>query len=187
MLVATREIIVDKLLELPALMDLYQKGEVSFSVRAMSWLQDVEDALSRLRSPLTSLVARERARIIAAADGFRDPLNGEGRLSRRKSLNVTASLALADVEQGLVARVHSIDQKFDIWRDKLAQFISVASNIMPIPLPMTEPRQVWLANLWKDWQQIEETRAMHSYLNTVMAKADRLHLFGELLENHLNS
>lgn len=187
MLVATREIILQKLLLLPALIDAYQQGEVGFADKANSWLQELEQSLAKLRSPLTSLASRQRARIIAAQNGFREePLNGR-KLSRTKSINVTASQALSEVEAELVSQVHMIDQKFDSWRDKLAQFISVASNVVPISLPPSSPRRDWLKQTWQSWGAIEETKSMYSYLNTVMSPGDRLHLFGELLENNMNS
>ncbi|WP_040015822.1 hypothetical protein [Desulfobacter postgatei] len=69
---------------------------------------------------LKNSLSRQRARIVAAQNGFRKgPLNGV-KLSRTKSVNVTASQALGEVEAKLVSQVHMIDQKFDAWRDKLA-------------------------------------------------------------------
>lgn len=186
MLVATREVILEKLLLLPALIDAYQQGDVGFPARAVSWLQELERSLAQLRSPLTSLASRQRARIVAAQNGYREaPLNG-GKLSRSKGIHVTASQALGEVEAELISQVLLIDQKFDLWRDKLAQFISVASNSVPIPLPPSSPRQDWLKQIWQSWGTIDETRTMYSYLNTVMSLGDRLHLFGELLENNMN-
>lgn len=186
MLVATREIILEKLLYLPHLVDAYQRNEVGFVVQTNTWLQELEQALSRLRSPLTSLVARERARIVAALDGFREPTLGEGKMSRRRVINITTSQVLGEVEVGLATQLQDIDRKFDVWRDKLAQFISVASTVKPIPLPPSEPRREWLQKIWKSWQDIEDVKAMYRYLNTVMASADRIHLLGELLDNHLS-
>ncbi|HRF90165.1 MAG TPA: hypothetical protein PLF65_05135, partial [Desulfobacter postgatei] len=72
MLVATREIILQKLLLLPALIDAYQQGEVGFADKAISWLHELEQSLAKLRSPLTSLASRQRARIVAAQNGFRE-------------------------------------------------------------------------------------------------------------------
>lgn len=187
MLVATREIILQKLLLLPTLIDAYQQGEVGFAAKANSWLQELEQSLAQLRSPLTSLASRQRARIIATQNGFREALLNGGKLSRSKAINVTASQALGEVEAELISQIHIIDQKFDIWRDKLAQFISVASNIVPIILPPASPRRDWLKQTWQSWGKIDETRTMYSYLNTVMSPGDRLHLFGELLENNINS
>lgn len=187
MLVATREVYLEKLLQLPRLIDAYQQGEVGFAAKATQWLRDLERSLGQLRSPLVSLASRQRARIIAAHDGFREPVLKNGKMSRRKEINATASLALGEVEKGLIERVQEIDQKFDAWRDKLAQFISVVSSAEPIPLPPTEPRRDWLQQIWQNWGKIEDTQAMYRYLNTVMIPGDRLYLLDELLENHMNS
>lgn len=187
MLVATREIILEKLLLLPRLIDAYQQGEVGFAAKAIRWLQDLEQSLSQLRSPLTSSASRQRARIIAAQNGYREEAVNRGKLSRTKEINVTASLALSAVEAELVSQVQDIDRKFDVWRDKLAQFVSVASNVEPIPLPPVNPRREWLKLIWRNWGNIDDTKAMYSYLNTVMSPSDRLYLFGELLEHNLES
>jgi hypothetical protein len=186
MLAATREIILDKLLKLPPLIDAYQRNEVSFVEQANHWLKDVEQALSQLRSPLTSLVANQRGRIVSAADGYRNVELCQERISKRRAVNITASLALSAVEKALVERVQDIDAKFDTWREKMAQFVSVASVSIPIPLPPTDPYYAWLKGIWCAWKTIDETRAMFNYLNTAMNSTDRLHLLGELITNQLN-
>lgn len=187
MLFMTREVFLDKLLQLPELIDTYQRGDMDFSVKAITWLKNLETSLGQLRSPLVSRASRQRARIVAAHEGVRDSILKNGRLSRRKEINATASFALAEIEQELVIQVQEIDRKFDVWRDKLAQFISVASNAEPIPLPPTEPRREWLQYVWRNWSHLEDTQAMYRYLNTVMEPGDRLHLLGELLEHSMDS
>lgn len=187
MLVVTREVCLEQLLQLPPLIDAYQRGDLNFAERAVHWLRELEQGLGRLRSPLTSLASRQRARIIAAMDGFSDPALARPKPSRRKAINATASLALGELEQQLVSRVQEIDAKFDAWRDKLAQFISVASSAVPIPLPPTEPRRQWLQQIWNNWENVDDTQAMYRYLNTVMVPGDRLQLLSELLDNAVNS
>lgn len=186
MLFATREILLEKLLKLPTLIDAYQRNDVDFVGQANSWLLELERSLSQLRNPLTSLVASQRSRIISVQDGYRESSLSGGKISRRRVVNITTSLALGDVETALVRLIKEIDDKFDLWREKLAQFISVASTSVPIPLPPTDPRQDWLKQIWSSWRAIDETRAMYNYLNTVMAPSDRFQLLSELLDNHLN-
>jgi hypothetical protein len=186
MLAVTREILLVKLLTLPTLIDSYQRNEVNFAAQTNIWLKELEQSLAQLRNPLTSLVANQRARIVSALDGYSEAALSQGRISRRKAVNITASLALAEVEKVLTSRIGDIDAKFDGWREKLAQFVSVASGTVPIPLPPTEPHQSWLKQIWLSWKDIPETKAMYTYLNTAMDNGDRLYLLGELLENQLN-
>jgi hypothetical protein len=186
MLFATREILLEKLLHLPKLIDAYQRNDVDFVARAIDWLLDVEKSLSQLRSPLTSLVASQRSRIISAQNNYRESSLQGDKISRRKTVDITTSLALSEVESALVRQLQEIDDKFDLWREKLAQFISVASTSVAIPLPPTNPLREWLKQIWQSWQTLDETRAMYNYLNTVMSPNDRFQLLGELLENHLN-
>lgn len=186
MLFATREILLEKLLKLPELIDAYQRNDSDFVAHANSWLLELERSLGQLRNPLTSMVANQRSRLLSVQDGYRDPSFIDKKISRRRAVNIAASLVLGEVESALSKLIKEIDDKFDLWREKLAQFISVASTSVPIPLPPTEPRQEWLKLVWNSWQVIEETRAMYNYLNTSMAPNDRIQLLGELLDNHLN-
>jgi len=184
MLVVTREVYMEKLLELPRLIDGYQKGDYNFSEKAVSWLRDLERSLGRLRSPFTSVASIQRARVIKVLDGFGDPGLKVSKRSKRKEISATASLALGEVERELIRGVRDIDHKFDAWREKLAQFISVASNSEPIPMPSEKKIQrEWLQKIWRKWGKIEETQGMYRYLNTVMAPGDRLYLLSELMEN----
>jgi hypothetical protein len=186
MLAATREIILNELLKLPSLIDAYQRNESNFVQQATRWLKNLEHSLNQLRSPLTPLVANQRGRIICATEGYRHPeLNGE-RMSKRRAVNITALLALSDVEKVLIERIKDIDVKLDTWREKMAQFVSVASVSIPIPLPPTDPHHLWLKGIWASWKTIDETRAMFNYLNTAMTSADRIHLLDEMIINQLN-
>lgn len=187
MLAIAREILLDKLLKLPPLINAYQRNDVEFVPRANQWLQELEQALNQLRSPLTSMVAQQRGRIISAKEGYRDAELNQERISRRRAINITTSLAIGAAEKAIVERIREIDIKFDAWREKLAQFISVASVSIPIPLPPTELNPAWLKTIWLNWKNIEETKAMYNYLNTAMSPGDRWHLLGELLVNQLNS
>jgi hypothetical protein len=107
-------------------------------------------------------------------------------MSKRRAVNITALLALSDVEKVLIERIKDIDVKLDTWREKMAQFVSVASVSIPIPLPPTDPHHLWLKGIWASWKTIDETRAMFNYLNTAMTSADRIHLLDEMIINQLN-
>lgn len=185
MLAATRETILEELLNLSRLVNAYQHHEPDFAIQANSWLLQLENTLQKLRSPLAASVSSQRGRISSATEGYGEPNLQQSRMSRRKRIGVTTALALAEIEKVLSAHVQSIDDKFDVWREKLAQFVSVASVSHPIPLPPTEPRQTWLKEVWRGWSSVVETRAMYHYLSAVMTPSDRLYLLNEILDNLL--
>lgn len=186
MLAYTREKILGHLQETPGLTDLYQRHEPSFPSAVVAWLAGVEDSLSQLRLPLASLVAAERGRILAAGDGFRDPAIPE-RMTPRKATVAVAALSIGRVQEELRRKVAEIDGKFDAWREKMAQLLAVATAAAPIPLPPTDPRDIWLATVWKGLNANGETQGMYRYLGAAMQPNDRLFILDELLGNLLNA
>jgi hypothetical protein len=185
MLVYTREKILGHLQETPALIDRYQRRDPAFPAAVLAWLAAIEETLGQLRLPLASLVAAERGRILAVGDGYRDPALLDERLTPRMATRAVASLALSRVQQALSARLAEIDAQFAAWREKMSQFLAIATTKVPIPLPPTEPRDAWLASVWKGLNVNGEVQGMYRYLGAAMQPADRLFLLDEVLGNLL--
>ena len=183
MLAYTREKLLDHLQETSHLIDLYQQHEASFVAEVVAWMGRVEESLGQLRLPLSSLVAAERARILAVGDGYRDPALVGERLTARMAARAVASLGLARVQDELRRKVAAIDSQFDAWREKMAQLLAIASVKAPIPLPPSEPREAWLAMVWKGLDVGGEVQGMYRYLGSAMAQGDRTFLLDEVLGN----
>jgi len=186
MLALTREKLVAHLQLLPPLIDRYQRRDPSFPEKAVAWLTEVERSLLQVRSPLASLVTVSRGRIQAVSDGYRDPTITTERRSKRRSGAATVLLILGHVEAHLRERVNDLDAKLDGWRDKMAEFIAVAtSNGTTLP-PPSEPREAWLQTIWKSFNVSGENQTKYNYLNATMSRFDRLYILNGLLENFLN-
>lgn len=186
MLALTRHKLLEHLQTLSNIVDFYRRHDPLFESAAIDWLEKVEQTFLQLRHPLAGSVAVERAKILAVSDGYRDYEASLSGTSRRKAGNVTLVIVLGRVETMLLQDVMRIDTQFSSWREKMAQFIAVATNEQPIPLPPSEPRQVWLQQLWHGFHTTPETHSMYVYLNTVMSSSDRLYLLDELIENLLH-
>ena len=186
MLALTREKLVTHLQKTPSLVDMYQQRNPAFVEKTVTWLAELEQILLQVRSPLASHVAAERGRILAVFDGYRDGQISTKRVTRRKASLATTMLVLGQVDTSIQKVLDDIDGKFAIWREKMAQFIAVATNSHPIPLPPTEPRQAWLREVWRQFAVTNETQGMYNYLNTVMSRSDRLYILDELVGNLLS-
>ncbi len=180
-----RETLASALLKLPALVDAYQQRDPLFATQAIHWLGELEKAMQQLRLPLAAMLAGERAKVLAVNDGYRDPLLPGERLSSRKAQAATASLALNRAQDEARRLIAGIDAQFDLWREKLAQFLAIATQKTPIPLPPTEPREAWLAAVWRQLDVNGDTQGMYRYLNAALPASDRLYLLNELLTNLL--
>lgn len=179
----TREQLMIHLLETPEIFRLYQAHDPLFAERVVAWLTRTEETLTKLRLPAAGRLAAERGCIVAATEGWRDPALGSERISARRAVQLTAVLALERAQGELARLIGEIDSKFDTWREKMAQFLAVATASKPIALPPTEPREVWLASVWSSLRPTDETRSMYNYLNTVMPPSDRHYLLQGLLAN----
>ena len=187
MLAYTREKILGHLQETSRLINLYQQRDASFTPEVVAWMVRVEESLCQLRLPLTSLVAAERARILSVADGYRDPSLATERLTYRGASRAVASLSLTRVQEELRRKVAGIDSLFDAWHEKMAQLLAIASVKAPIPLPPTDPRDAWLATVWKGLNVNGEVQGMYRYLGSAMAPSDRIFLLDEVLTNLIDA
>jgi len=186
MLAFTREKLISHLLQIPPLVDLYQNHDPLFAERVVDWLSELEESLGQMRLPTAGMAASERALILAIADGYRDQEIEVSSRRPRKAKQAAAALAINRMQSELRRRIEEIDEQFDAWRERMAQFIAVAINSNHIPLPPTEPRNAWLSNIWKSWGSNGETQSMYNYLNAAMTQGDRIFLLDELISNILD-
>lgn len=187
MLLVKREKILTHLQEVPQLVDKYQAKDLSFIADVLQWLANTEQSLQQVRSPLSSLVASERAKILAVADGYRDIERIDARSRTRKAESATASIALGNVELHLRNAVSEIDTRFDSWREKMAQLIAISHAAKPLKPPLQESRTEWIKGLWLQLHITPETKSMYSYLNAAIANIDRLYLLEEVIDNITNN
>ena len=183
MLVATREMLLAHLLELPALTDLYAARDPDFVGATLTWLAACEATLQRLRSPLAALVAAERSKILAAGDGYREGGQVAESANPRKVIRVVASRALARAEAELRAVVVATDERLHGLREKMAQLLAVASTAHSLPLPGDMPREQWLSTVWQLLRQSVEGRSMAAYLSGALQPADLWCVLGDTLDN----
>jgi len=185
MLSVLRAELLDHLLRLGSVLDRYASSDPDFVAQAIRWLSGTEDTLKRFRQPGAALMAAQHGLILAAGDGFHDPEIDPAVTSPRKLLRATASLCLSRAESSLRSQVAVIDEQLEPVRLKMAQLVSVASSVKPIPLPPTEPRTLWLQTVWNGLAVNGDTKPMHAYISTVLSPVDRLYLLDELLSNLL--
>jgi hypothetical protein len=182
MLALTRETLLARLLLVPGLADRYQRREPDFPAAVAGWLRDGEQALARLRSPLASLCAAERARLLAGADGGAEPGSGAGRGAPRKALRALAAGVLNCAEAALREALAKTDGELASLRDKLAQLLAVASGARPLALPAAGGAAAY-AELWRQLGELPEARSLHAYLGVSLAPPDRQYLLDDLLGN----
>jgi hypothetical protein len=181
-----REQLLEHLVQLSSVIDRYASGDPYFVEKAIDWISDVEATLSRFRQRDTSLLAAQRGMIQASYDGYYDPALDAAQTSKRKAVRATTAACLARVESAVRTHVQVIDDSLEPLRLKMAQLISVASAVEPIPLPPTEPRTEWVKQVWSGLNVNGEMKPMHSYIAASLSPVDRLFILDELLRNLLD-
>jgi len=181
-----REELTNVLLKVPALFDEYARGDISFVDHTIDWHTSVEAVMVRFRSQSASQVAVQRGRILAAKDGYQDPALLKEKTSSSKAVRFTAMACLTLSEAAARLQVEAINGQLDPLRLKMAQLISVASALKPIPYPPTEPHTTWLLQVWDGLLVNGDTRPMFNYLKTSLALVDRLYLLDELISNTIS-
>ena len=116
-----RERLLERLLLLPGLIDLYVQQQGSFVEQCLQWLKQSETALEPMRSPLVSRLATLRVQLMAMEDGLLCEQVESSARSSRKSRRALAAYVLQSAELALRDELMVIDQRFDELRDKLAQ------------------------------------------------------------------
>ena len=177
MLAYTREVVMDRLIELAKLQkDFSKTGQLE---ELDKWLDNLHEELGKLRNPLASRASNVQAAIKAAWEGHR----GDGTdpsVPLRKARRIAVNLTLIELSESLTAEVMGIDQKFEIMSDKLAQLLAAASALSPLPGPNGN-MSLWKGEVWSELGKHEATQGMYTYLTSSLAKADRDHLLDTML------
>lgn len=177
MLAYTREFLIDKLNELSVFQKEFNR---SGQLEALDdWFSELEEGIGKLRNPLSTSVANTQSELQAIIGGFRKE-GIEEALSLRKAKKIGISLTLVEFGETLTAEVVSIDQKFEVMSDKLAQLIAGASSISPLPVYNSNMTK-WRTEVWGELGKHEATQAMYVYLTSSLAKADRDYLLDTML------
>jgi hypothetical protein len=184
-LVITREMLVQRLLELPALASAYADQEPWFNDRLVSWVEAVEAALIRLRHPMAGHIAVQRSTLTAAIAGHCEAQVSGGRSRRRQLLQAASLSTMQEVESSLQKVVAEADVRLDATREKMVQLLAVSSVGRPIPVPDGKSREEWLTRVWRSVGENSETRGMYNYLQAATTPSDLHHLLAEVLENLL--
>lgn len=181
-----RERIVEKLLEIPALVDHYRNQNSAFPELSVQWLSSTEKALEAFRLPLVSRLAGLRGMMIAAADGFTETASATPARNQRKfSRSVTMQL-LQQAEETLHSHCQKIDTELDDYRDKLAQLLAVASAREA--LPAGDPGSIsYIDKLWQQAKAAQENITMAQYVAARLSETDRRYLLTDIVRQLMAS
>lgn len=183
MIFLTRELLLTRLDEFEQLVNTFKQRPLEFIPACSVWLTNLEQDLGRLRHPQKSMASVARGRVAVLQQGHVESERNSLKQSRRKQAAAQAMQIAAESELVIREAILEVDHRTAVWREKMVQFVAVATARAPLPLPATEPRDKWLHDAWRSLQISAETINMFNYLNTALSAAERRHLFDEIVRN----
>lgn len=188
MLSVTRERVLERLLALKAVTDLYAVRDPAFASSAVDWLEGTARSLGALRHPLASLAAAEKGRVLAAADGLRDAEIRSEKTTARQAERAGAAAALARVEAHLREALDRAQATLAGYEEQMANLVAYSASKQPIPERGDRPRELWLRDVWKGLVVNGDGRANQTqlFLAARLPWVDRLYVLGDVLDKLLD-
>jgi hypothetical protein len=183
MLIITREMLARHLFELPRIAEAYAANDSAAIERILAWLTAVEETLARLRHPGAGFASVQRTKVMAAKGGFRDDGVDYGQMNRRQIERATAVVAMARVEVVLREEVQNSDARIAEYKEKMAQFLAVASATAPLSLPSGSDRADSLRAFWSNVAVGGEATGMYKYLSASLKQSDLVVILGDVIDN----
>lgn len=180
MLAFQRETLLDQLLQLNHIAGSYALKDPEFVTKLDGWLDQTQEKLKPIRSPMTGKISAQRALLNSVPDGYRHPQIESSSRSYRKHQRAMGVLVLEEIEQMLREKVNSIDQELDILKEKVAQLLAIVSQKEPINIP-EQLGQDSLDRIWAQLGANNETRSMYLYIQAKTDRSDRHYLLREMI------
>lgn len=177
-----REKALERLLQVPSLIDLHKQHSSSFIDQLLEWFSETEKALQPLRSPLVSRLATLRGQLLSADEGILHPQVSNDIRSMRKRRNALAIILLQSAEVEIREEVDKIDSIFEGINEKLAQLIAIVSSQTPLPLSL-HLTEGYLDTIWMTLRSNKDTESMSIYIEAQTDLTDRRYLLQSLMAN----
>jgi hypothetical protein len=177
MLAYTRELFMDRLLEMPSILKEFDDtGQVE---NLVNWLTTLEEEVGKLRNPLATSVTTTITSIQNCWEG--QLIEGiQESMPKRKARKIAVKTLFGRLGESMSNEVENIDSKFEVMSDKIAQLLGAASAIKPLPMPDVN-LQRWKRNVWIELGKHESTKAIYTYLTSSLNKSDREYLLDSML------
>jgi hypothetical protein len=178
--IVSLEKIHETLLQVPALVDQFERRELNFLEAVRTWLTQTEKLLSDSRLPVVAQVAALRATLLSAERGSSPGANAVGRSGARKLKDATAADVLGKA-QGLIAGAISEDAARLAEGERLAQKLAmVAARKGLVPADVQTNGEA-LGATWRAMSADIDIGAATTHLAGLVGSHDALILLSRML------
>lgn len=189
MLAIERERLLDRLLALKAVSDLYEARDPTFPGASVAWLEETAVALGKLRHPLAGFAAAEKGRLLAVADGLRDPDLHREKTTPRQAQRAGAAVALSRAEARIREALERVDATLAGYEEQLANLVAYAASKQLLPAQGDGTREAWLRGIWGALAVDGDGRTHQTrvFLASRLTWVDRLYLLGNVMDKLLDA
>jgi hypothetical protein len=177
------ENLADRLRGLGAVIDRYERGDPEFADAAVAWLRGSEQLLLGLHVREAAELAALRGSVARA--GERAAPDEAERTARRgaarRARAVAAAEALERAGAVLQQTAAEAESRLRHFEAKLTEALTAAVLVGLVAPPTGEPRERWLAQVWRRLAGHAATRPTTVYLAASLRAPDRLYVLDRVL------
>lgn len=164
---------------------LYQSDAQQLVAKYIRWLNDTEESIASLRTPLSLTIQAERTTILAIGDGL-IPDGVQPSKSTRKLARAATAISIEKVSLLLQEKVREIDLFFEQILEQLCQAAAIVQSLKPQTYSSLNA-EFGPSKLWQEIKQTKETVQIHNYLCAKVSVTDRNYLLTEVVQRILSN
>ena len=116
-----------QLLELPGMVDSYERHDSVFPSRLVTWLVDLERIFQQNRLPAAGAIAAKRAMVLSAGRGVvPEGIAVQGRVTRRKLMDAAAIHALRSAAELAASSIETDRDRHRQAREMIGRLVALA-------------------------------------------------------------
>lgn len=162
------------------LIDLYKKGDSSFSTQVITWLEKTEETMSKLHLTEGGEMSVLRGRILKFTDVYRKPDEKITQSTLRKGKSAEAASVLERAEEIIRNVIERSEERLLQFENKLCE--GMTAFLLENELPARQINYMsWLNQIWRMLKIQPSTKALAIYISTSLGSYDRSYILDKLI------
>jgi len=165
---------------------IYRTESSRFVDEYLKWIEQSENDISGLRSPIGLILQAEKTKVTSVMDGYMPEYIKE-RGSIRRSQRAVAAQSLSYISQLLHEKINQIDSDFREINEKICHALAILSGKDRNLFKINKVNESIAEKIWKGLEKHPETLPMFNYLSAKLTAIDRKYLFISAIQNMIDN
>lgn len=176
-----REKLLTQAIKLAEVSSIYRAESYRFVDAYFAWLENAENDLSALRSPISIMLQAEKSSLTSVLDGYVPNHIHEGK-SIRKIQRAAAAQSLEKVSIEIYSKIENIARDLDQSSEKLCNAIAVLAIKNPDLYKGLQVNQSSIDTIWRMLGETPETIPSYNYFCAKLASSDINYLLMDIIQ-----